>query len=47
MDTEETVKKGGVTLDEVLNIMNQKIGNTKNEEGLKNIFDLYNIIHHS
>ena len=32
LDTEETVKKGGVTLDEVLNIMNQKIGNTKNEE---------------
>ena len=40
LDTEETVKKGGVILDEVLNIMNQKIGNTKNEEGMKNIFDL-------
>ena len=40
LDTEETTKKGGVTLDEVLNIINQKIGNTKNEEGMKNIFEL-------
>ena len=39
IDTEETAKKGGVTLDEVLNIMSQKIGNTKNEEGMKNIFE--------
>ena len=40
LDTEETTKKGGVTIDEVLNIINQKIGNTKNEEGMKNIFNL-------
>ena len=40
LDTEETTKKGGVEIEEVLNIMNKKIGNTKNEEGMKNVFEL-------
>ena len=40
IDNEETDKKGGVTIDEVLNIMNNKIGNANNEEGMKNIFEL-------
>ena len=40
LDNEETDKKGGVTIDEVLNIMNNKLGNTNNEEGMKNAFEL-------
>ena len=40
LDNEETDKKGGVTIDEVLDIMNKKIGNTNNEEGMKNAFEL-------
>ena len=40
LDKEDTDKKGGVTLDEVLNILNKKIGNINNEEGMKNSFEL-------
>ena len=40
LDNEETDKKGGVTIDEVLDIMNKKIGNTNNEEGMKKAFEL-------
>ena len=40
LDTEETEKKGGIKIDEVLNIINNKIGNINNEEGMKNIFEL-------
>ena len=40
LDTEETVKNGGVSIEEVLNKMNKKIGNTKNKEGMENIFEL-------
>ena len=40
LDTEETLKNGGVTLEEVLNKINQKIGNTKDKEGMENIFNL-------
>ena len=40
LDTEEREKNGGITIDEVLNIINNKIGNTNNEEGMKNCFEL-------
>ena len=40
LDTEETEKNGGIKIDEVLNIINNKIGNINNEEGMKNIFEL-------
>ena len=40
LDTDEIDKNGGITLDQVLNIINNKIGNTHNEEGMKNIFEL-------
>ena len=40
LDTEEIEKNGGVTIEEVLNKINNKLGNTQNEEGLKNIFEL-------
>ena len=40
LDTEEREKNGGITIDEVLNIINNKIGNTNNEEGMKNCFKL-------
>ena len=40
LDTEETEKNGGIKIDEVLNIINNKIDNINNEEGVKNIFEL-------
>ena len=40
LDTEEIDKNGGITIDQALNIINNKIGNTHNEEGMKNIFEL-------
>ena len=40
LDSEEIEKNGGVTIEEVLNKINNKLGNTQNEEGLKNIFEL-------
>ena len=40
LDTEEREKNGGITIDEVLNIINNKIGNTNNEEGMKICFKL-------
>ena len=40
LDTEEAEKNGGIKIDEVLNIINNKIGNINNEEGVKNIFEL-------
>ena len=40
LDTDEIDKNGGIILDQVLNIINNKIGNTHNEEGMKNIFEL-------
>ena len=43
LDTEETEKNGGIKIDEVLNIINNKIGNINNEEGVKNIFELLKV----
>ena len=40
LDTEETLKNGGISLEKVLNKMNRKIGNTKDKEGMENIFEL-------
>ena len=40
LDTEETLKNGGVSLEEVLNKMNKTIGNMKDKEGIENIFEL-------
>ena len=40
LDTDEIDKNGGITIDQVLNIINNKIGNTHNEEGMENIFEL-------
>ena len=40
-DTEENEKNGGVPIDEVLNSMNNHLGNIQNEEGIKNMFDLF------
>ena len=40
-DTEEIDKNGGVSIDEVLNSMNNHLGNTQNEEGIKHLFDLF------
>ena len=40
LDTEETLKNGGISLEKVLNKMNHKIGNTKDKEGMENIFEL-------
>ena len=41
LDTEETEKNGGVPIDDLLKIMNDKLGNTESEDGLKNIFDSF------
>ena len=40
-DTEEVEKNGGVSIDEILNTINTKLGNTETEEGIKHIFDLF------
>ena len=40
LDTEETLKNGGISLEKELNKMNHKIGNTKDKEGMENIFEL-------
>ena len=40
LDNEETEKKGGITLDEILNLIDNKLGHTKNEEGMKRVFEL-------
>ena len=40
LDTEETLKNGGISLEKVLNKMNHKIGNTKDKEGMENILEL-------
>ena len=40
-DTEEVEKNGGVPIDEILNAMNNQLGNTESEEGIKHIFDLF------
>ena len=40
LDTEETLKNGGVSLEEVLNKMNKTIGNMKDKEGMENVFEL-------
>ena len=40
LDTEEKEKNGGIKIDDVLNIINNKIGNINNEKGMKNIFEL-------
>ena len=39
--TEEVEKNGGVSIDEILNTINTKLGNTETEEGIKHIFDLF------
>ena len=41
LDTEEIAKNGGVPIDDLLKIMNDKLGNTESEDGLKNIFDSF------
>ena len=40
-DTEEVEKNGGVPIDEILNAINTKLGNTETEEGIQHIFDLF------
>ncbi len=40
LDNEETEKKGGISLDEILNIMNNKLGDLKSEDRMKNVFEL-------
>ena len=40
-DTEENEKKGGISIDELLNAMNNTLGNTENEDGIRHIFDLF------
>ena len=40
-DTEENEKKGGISIDELLNTMNNTLGNTENEDGIRHIFDLF------
>lgn len=40
-DTEENEKKGGISIDDLLNKMNNSLGNTENEDGIKHIFDLF------
>ena len=40
-DTEENEKKGGISIDDLLNTMNNTLGNTENEDGIKHIFDLF------
>ena len=40
LDNEETKKKGGISLDEILNIMNNKLGDLKSEDRMKNVFEL-------
>ena len=41
LDTEENEKNGGVPIDGVLNLINDKLGNTESENGIKHIFDLF------
>ena len=40
-DTEENEKKGGISINELLNEMNNILGNTENEDGIKHIFNLF------
>ena len=40
-DTEEVEKNGGIPIDEVFKAINNKLGNTESEDGLKKIFDLF------
>ena len=41
LDNEDNEKKGGISIDELLNVINDKLGNEKSEEGLKKIFNLF------
>ena len=40
-DTEEVEKNGGIPIDEVFKAINNKLGNTESEDGVKKIFDLF------
>ncbi len=41
LDTEEAEKNGGVPIDEIFKAINNKLGNTESEEGIKQIFELF------
>ena len=41
LDTEENEKNGGISIDGVVNLINEKLGNTGSEDGIKHIFDLF------
>ena len=40
-DKEEIEKNGGIPIDEVFKAINNKLGNTESEDGVKKIFDLF------
>ena len=40
-DTDENEKNGGISIDELLNAMNNALGNTQTEDGIKHIFDSF------
>ena len=41
LDTEEAEKNGGVPIDDIFKAINNKLGNTESEEGIKQIFELF------
>ena len=41
IDTDENEKNGGISIDDLLNAMNNTLGNTQSEDGIKHIFDLF------
>ena len=41
LDTDENEKNGGISIDELINAMNNTLGNTQTEDGIKHIFDLF------
>ena len=40
-DTEENEKNNGISIDDVLNAMNNTLGNTETEDGIKHLFDSF------
>ena len=40
LDTPEIEKNGGILIDDFINALNKKIGNTNSEEGVKKIFEM-------
>ena len=41
LDTEEAEKNGGIPIDDIFKAINNKLGNTESEEGIKQIFELF------